>query len=163
MSLTITTYVDENNFVNYNPWFSLSLDKRFNRFLYSNDLKSVINTQIRDQYSSLWRQHVESDSEYKRLLEKLNLHTEKGIISVQNATERKVKELTENTSEMLEIKKIVSATLISDLKTYRKETAEKLEKMDEKFEKMERETDNKIFSGFCLGILFTTLMFYKYS
>lgn len=152
MSLTITTYVDETNFVNYNPWFSLALDRRFNRFLYSSDLKSVINSQIRDQYSSLWVQHVESDNEYKRLINKLNLHIDKGILSVENATERKVRELTQNPGEMLEIKNLVSSSLISDLKNYRRE-------IDTKIKNLEDETNNKILGGFCLGILFTSLLF----
>lgn len=53
---------------------------------------------------------------------------------------------------MEKIKNLVSLNLISNLKIYRKET-------DDKLEKMERKTNNKIFFGFFSGILFTTFIY----
>lgn len=133
------------------------MDRKLNRFLYSSDLKSVINSQIRDQYPSLFRQHLESDSEYitgfkigdfKRLLTKLNLEVDKGILRLGQETERKVKELVENPNELINLKSSISSALITDFSKYQKE-------IDRKLDRIENNTNNKIFFSFCIGLVFS--------
>lgn len=146
--MNFTIHINEDDFIYYNPWLPLHVDRKLNRFLYSSDLKSVINSQIRDQYPSLFRQHLESDSEYKRLLTKLNLEVDKGVLRLGQETERKVKELVENPNELINLKSTISTALITDFSKYQKE-------VDRKLERMESDTNNKIFFSFCLGLIFS--------
>lgn len=150
--MNFTIHVNEDDFIHYNPWLPLHVDRKLNRFLYSSDLKSVIISQIRDQYPSLFRQHLESESEYKKLITKLNLEADKGILRLGQTTERKIKELVENPNELINLKTSISSALITDFSKYQKE-------IDRKLERMENNTNNKIFFSFCIGLLFSASIY----
>lgn len=98
------TYVDEANFISYNPWFTLALEDRIGRIYDSDRLRHKIRNEINDQFPGLWRSHVNSDTEYRMFLNKISTASDAGVTRVnqtvdigtarvQQATEMKVSEL----------------------------------------------------------------------
>ena len=95
MSINFYTYryKEEQDFVLYNPWFEFAVLNRIQRELDSDKLKYRIRNEITDQFPSLWRQHMNSESEWGRLRSKLDAHTDAGVSKINNAVDSKCAEL----------------------------------------------------------------------
>ena len=81
------------DFILYNPWFTLALDNCINSELESNRFKYKIRDEINNQFPTLWRSHMLSDPEWNRLKDKLNTHTDSCVQRVNTVVDNKVQEL----------------------------------------------------------------------
>lgn len=135
----------EDDFVYYNPWFSLTLNRRFSNFLVSSDLTRVIDTRIHEKFGRLWREQAASSEAFTTLISNLNSTVQRGVERIQNETDKQVQKIISNNPELEQrVARAIEA------------------KVAEKYEKQVRDLEREVTTakvGLGLGLTIAVVLF----
>lgn len=154
--MRVTVY-SEDDFVYYNPWFSLTLNRRFSNFLVSSDLTRVIDTRIHEKFARLWREQASSSEAFSSLISNLNSTVQRGVEKIQGESERQIQKIQTETDR--QVQKIISENPELEQRVARAIEAKVTEKYEKQVKDLEREiTTTKV--GFGLGLTLTVVLFF---
>lgn len=144
MSITFRTYIHENDFVTYNPWFDLAVRNRLSNY-YDDKLKYKVRDEIESQFPGLWLKQMNPgfDALKSQLNDRAHVHlntlaneTKTHVNTINHAAENKVQELM-NSPDFAPLKENITTAL-----TVRYNSEE--DHREQQFKKAEKNRDSRL-------------------
>lgn len=159
--MTSITFISENDFSAYNPWFEMSIRNRFNRFTDSNTFRNAVDCRFNERFSTEFRRSCCDTDEFRSLLRKLSEKTSECQIQIENETKKAVNKIIEQEPVFADLKQNIYIGAVARVdeivnreKAKREERIKNLEKTIQNIENAQ----GQLFGlGLCGGIIGTLL------